>query len=69
MAASFFAFLAVTRPYYVENFTILHFFEWYYPAAGSLWNHFKTDAERLNSQRIHQRDSWDIHTKFGDHTF
>jgi alpha-amylase len=31
----------------MENFTMLQFFEWYYPADGSLWNHFKEDAERL----------------------
>jgi alpha-amylase len=31
----------------MENFTMLQFFEWYYPANGSLWNHFKADAERL----------------------
>jgi len=26
---------------------MLQFFEWYYPTDGSLWNHFKNDAERL----------------------
>ena len=26
---------------------MLQFFEWYYPADGSLWNHFKEEAERL----------------------
>ncbi|SDF71839.1 alpha-amylase [Mucilaginibacter pineti] len=31
----------------MENFTMLQFFEWYYPANGSLWNHFKADAARL----------------------
>ena len=30
----------------MENFTMLQFFEWHYPADGSLWNHFKADAER-----------------------
>jgi alpha-amylase len=28
---------------------MLQFFEWYYPADGSLWNHFKNEAERLKS--------------------
>jgi alpha-amylase len=31
----------------MENFTMLQFFEWYYPTDGSLWNHFKGDAARL----------------------
>lgn len=31
----------------MENFTMLQYFEWYYPANGSLWNHFKSEAERL----------------------
>lgn len=31
----------------MENFTMLQFFEWYYPADGSLWNHFKSEAPRL----------------------
>ncbi|MBB6126100.1 alpha-amylase [Mucilaginibacter lappiensis] len=31
----------------MENFTMLQFFEWYYPANSSLWNHFKADAEHL----------------------
>ncbi|GAB3934746.1 alpha-amylase [Mucilaginibacter myungsuensis] len=26
---------------------MLQFFEWYYPANGSLWDHFKNDAARL----------------------
>jgi alpha-amylase len=26
---------------------MLQFFKWYYPADGSLWNHLKSDAERL----------------------
>ncbi|MCF0055984.1 alpha-amylase [Dyadobacter sp. CY356] len=33
----------------MENFTMLQFFEWYYPADGSLWNHFKNESERLKS--------------------
>jgi len=28
---------------------MLQFFEWYYPADGSLWNHFKADAARLKA--------------------
>jgi len=35
------------KPYTLENFTMLQFFEWYYPADGSLWNHFKAEAKRL----------------------
>ncbi|MBI3883850.1 MAG: alpha-amylase, partial [Sphingobacteriales bacterium] len=31
----------------MENFTMLQYFEWYYPADGSLWKQFKADAERL----------------------
>jgi len=31
----------------MENFTMLQFFEWYYPADGSLWNHFKEEAPKL----------------------
>ncbi len=31
----------------MENFTMLQFFEWYYPADGSLWNFFKSEAKRL----------------------
>ncbi|MDN3550231.1 alpha-amylase [Mucilaginibacter aquaedulcis] len=31
----------------MENFTMLQFFEWYYPADGSLWNHFKSESQRL----------------------
>jgi len=33
----------------MENFTMLQFFEWYYPADGSLWDHFKNEAKRLKS--------------------
>ncbi|WP_031529945.1 alpha-amylase [Dyadobacter crusticola] len=33
----------------MNNYTMLQFFEWYYPADGSLWNHFAAEAERLNS--------------------
>ncbi len=33
----------------MENFTMLQFFEWYYPADGSLWNHFKSEAAWLKS--------------------
>lgn len=33
----------------MENFTMLQFFEWYYPADGSLWNHFAAEAQRLKS--------------------
>jgi len=28
---------------------MLQFFEWYYPADGSLWNHFKGEAARLKN--------------------
>ncbi len=28
---------------------MLQFFEWYYPADGSLWNHFKAEAGKLKS--------------------
>jgi len=31
----------------MENFTMLQFFEWYFPADGSLWNHFKEQAPQL----------------------
>jgi alpha-amylase len=31
----------------MENFTMFQFFEWYYPADGSLWNHFKAEVKRL----------------------
>ncbi|GGC15070.1 alpha-amylase [Dyadobacter sediminis] len=33
----------------MENFTMLQFFEWYYPADGSLWGHFAAEAQRLKS--------------------
>jgi alpha-amylase len=33
----------------MENFTMLQFFEWYYPADGSLWNNFKADSQRLKN--------------------
>ncbi len=32
---------------YMENFTMLQFFEWYYPADGTLWKHFQNEAARL----------------------
>lgn len=31
----------------MENFTMLQFFEWYFPADGSLWNHFKEQVPHL----------------------
>lgn len=31
----------------MENFTMLQFFEWYFPANGSLWNHFKEQSIHL----------------------
>jgi alpha-amylase len=31
----------------MENFTMLQFFEWYFPADGKLWNHFKEHASKL----------------------
>ena len=31
----------------MENFTMLQFFEWYYPADGSLWNHLKAEVQGL----------------------
>ncbi|QRR01141.1 alpha-amylase [Dyadobacter sandarakinus] len=33
----------------MENFTMLQFFEWYYPADGSLWRHFGNEAPRLKN--------------------
>lgn len=33
----------------MENFTMLQFFEWYFPADGSLWNHFNQEAGRLKA--------------------
>ena len=34
---------------HMENFTMLQFFEWYIPADGSLWKHFKNEAKRIKS--------------------
>jgi len=31
----------------MENFTMLQFFEWYFPANSSLWNHFKEQVPHL----------------------
>lgn len=31
----------------MENYTMLQFFEWYFPTDGSLWGHFKGEATRL----------------------
>jgi alpha-amylase len=36
----------------MENFTMLQFFEWYYPADGSLWDHLKNEAQRLKNMGI-----------------
>ncbi|TDE15572.1 alpha-amylase [Dyadobacter psychrotolerans] len=36
----------------MDNYTMLQFFEWYYPADGSLWAHFKNEAVRLKSLGI-----------------
>jgi alpha-amylase len=36
----------------MENFTMLQYFEWYYPADGSLWNKFKGQAQRLKEMGI-----------------
>ncbi|RFZ91384.1 alpha-amylase [Mucilaginibacter conchicola] len=36
----------------MENFTMLQFFEWYYPADGTLWNHFRDEAGRLKAMGI-----------------
>ena len=33
----------------MENFTMLQFFEWYYPGDGSLYEHLKNDAEKLKN--------------------
>ena len=33
----------------MENFTMLQFFEWYFPADGTLWSHFRNEATRLKS--------------------
>lgn len=36
----------------MENFTLLQFFEWYYPAEGSLWNQLKKETGRLKDMGI-----------------
>src|SRR5215217_4213859 len=36
----------------MDNFTMLQFFEWYCPADGTLWNHFKNEAPRLKNLGI-----------------
>ncbi|WP_345949145.1 alpha-amylase [Mucilaginibacter sp. PAMB04274] len=36
----------------MENFTMLQFFEWYYPADGSLWKQFAAEAQRLKDMGI-----------------
>lgn len=33
----------------MENYTMLQFFEWYYPADGSLWKFFSAEAQRLKN--------------------
>lgn len=33
----------------MENFTMLQYFQWYYPADGSLWNKMKTEAVELKA--------------------
>jgi alpha-amylase len=33
----------------MENFTMLQFFEWYYPGDGGLWDHLKNESGRLKS--------------------
>jgi alpha-amylase len=33
----------------MENLTMLQFFEWYYPADGSLWRFFAAEAQRLKT--------------------
>jgi alpha-amylase len=33
----------------MDNYTMLQFFEWYLPADGSLWNHFKNQAQHLKN--------------------
>jgi len=35
----------------MENFTMLQFFEWYYPAGGRLWNQLNNDAEKSEEKR------------------
>ncbi|WAC39658.1 alpha-amylase family glycosyl hydrolase [Pedobacter sp. SL55] len=34
----------------MENFTMLQYFEWYYPADGSLWNKLAADAKDLKAK-------------------
>ncbi|MFB2121206.1 alpha-amylase [Parapedobacter sp. 2B3] len=36
----------------MENGTLFQFFEWYYPADGTLWNHLKAEASRLKALGI-----------------
>jgi alpha-amylase len=36
----------------MENFTMLQFFEWYYPADGGLWRFFKSEAKRLKDMGV-----------------
>jgi alpha-amylase len=36
----------------MENYTMLQYFEWYYPKDGSLWNKFRKDAEKLKDAGI-----------------
>ena len=34
----------------MENFTMLQYFEWYYPADGSLWKKLTADAKDLKAK-------------------
>lgn len=36
----------------MENFTMMQYFEWYYPNDGSLWNKFKAEAGKLKAAGI-----------------
>jgi alpha-amylase len=36
----------------MENYTMLQYFEWYYPKDGSLWKKFTKDAEKLKEAGI-----------------
>jgi alpha-amylase len=36
----------------MENFTMLQYFEWYYPADGSLWKKFASEADWLKKLGI-----------------
>ena len=36
----------------MENYTLLQFFEWYYPAEGGLWNQLKKETGRLKDMGI-----------------